>query len=59
MGILPTRPRPDKGRSPALDTWRAELAAGKRTRYTFDALWQAACAEMNAAEAEAGEAIAS
>lgn len=38
--------------TPALDAWRAELARGERTRTTFDALWQAACAEANAAEFE-------
>lgn len=36
---------------PALEAWRAELAAGKRDRYTFDPLWRAACEEMNAIEA--------
>ncbi len=38
-------------RFPALETWRAELARGERTRTTFDAVWRAACAEANAAEA--------
>ena len=36
--------------TPALDAWRAELAAGKRTRETFDALWRAACSEALALE---------
>ncbi len=39
--------------TPALDTWRRELAAGLRTRTTCDALWRAACAEKNALEAAA------
>jgi hypothetical protein len=38
-------------KTPALTVWRRELAAGKRTKYTFDALWRAACEEMNALEA--------
>ena len=38
--------------TPALDLWRAELAAGKRTTTQFDALWHAACAEMWALEHE-------
>jgi len=37
-------------RYPALELWRAELAAGQRTPTTFDALWRAACAEMWALE---------
>lgn len=40
-------------RYPALTAWRRELAAGKRTATTFDALWRAACEEMHALEAEA------
>lgn len=36
--------------TPALDTWRRELAAGRRTPTTFDPLWRAACAEMSALE---------
>ena len=39
--------------TPALDEWRKELARGERTASTFDDLWKAACAEMNAIEAEA------
>ncbi len=38
-------------RTPALDAWRRELAENKRTKYTFDALWRAACEDMNALEA--------
>ncbi len=37
--------------TPALDEWRRELAAGWRTPHTFDALWRAACEEMNALDA--------
>lgn len=40
-------------RTPALDAFRRELAAGERTATTFDALWRAACAEANALEANA------
>ena len=40
-------------RSPALDAWRAELAAGKRTVHTFDPLWRAACEEISALEHDA------
>jgi hypothetical protein len=40
-------------KTPALDAWRRELAAGERTRTTFDALWRAACEEANALEAAA------
>lgn len=32
----------------ALREWRRQLAAGERTRLTFDPLFYAACAEMNA-----------
>jgi len=39
--------------TPALDAWRDELARGERMTSSFDALWKAACAEMNAIEAEA------
>jgi hypothetical protein len=35
-------------KTPALDVWHRELAAGTRTNVTFDALWRAACEEMNA-----------
>ena len=38
-------------RTLALDAWRAELRAGTRTKYTFDELWVAACAEAYALEA--------
>jgi hypothetical protein len=41
--------------TPALDAWRAELKAGVRTPTTFDALWRAACLEMNALEAPTPE----
>ncbi len=37
-------------KTPALDTWRAELAKGERTAAMFDALWRAACAEVTALE---------
>lgn len=37
---------------PALQLWWDELAAGKRTRTTFDALWSAACEEATAKEWE-------
>jgi hypothetical protein len=47
--------RPSRIRTPALDTWRRELATGQRTRTTFDALWRAACAEMAALEAPVPE----
>jgi hypothetical protein len=40
-------------RTAALNLWRRELAAGERTRSTFDALWRAACADMNALESAA------
>jgi len=40
-------------RTPALDTWRAELAAGQRTRIDVDPLFRAACAEANALEFQA------
>ena len=40
-------------RTPALDAWRCELAAGARIPDTFDPLCRAACAEMLALEAEA------
>jgi hypothetical protein len=36
----------------ALATWRRELRDGKRTATTFDALWIAACATMQAREAQ-------
>ncbi len=42
-------------RTPALDAWRRELAENKRTTYTFDALWRAACEDMNALEAPTPE----
>jgi len=37
----------------ALQQWRAELECGARTRLTADPLFYAACAELNAREAEA------
>ena len=37
-------------KTPALDAWRRELVSRKRTKFTFDALWRAACAEANALE---------
>lgn len=39
-------------RHPALTAWRTELAAARRTEFTFDPLWRAACAEAWAAEFE-------
>ncbi len=41
--------------TPALDTWRTELAGGLRAPTTFDALWRAACAEVAALEAPVPE----
>ncbi len=40
-------------RTPALTAWRQEIAAGERSQTTFDALWDAACAEMSALEFDA------
>jgi len=37
-------------RTPALDAWRRELAAGTRTHLTFDPLWRAAAEEMSGLE---------
>lgn len=34
----------------ALEQWHAELEAGLRTRFDFDALYRAACKEAEAAE---------
>lgn len=31
--------------------WHRQLRAGRRTRYEFDALFRASCAEMNARDA--------
>ena len=42
-------------RTPALDTWRRELARGERAAETFDALWRAACEEVRALEAPTAE----
>ena len=39
--------------TPALDAWRAELAAGRRTRTDYDVLWRAASCEQQALEAHA------
>jgi hypothetical protein len=36
----------------ALELWRTELKAGKRTTLDFDPLWRAACEEVYALEAE-------
>jgi hypothetical protein len=33
-------------RYPALDLWRIELRANKRTTTDFDVVWQAACCEQ-------------
>ncbi len=38
-------------KTPALTAWHRELKAGTRTTTTSDALWRAACEEMNACEA--------
>ncbi len=40
-------------RTPALTAWRAELKAGQRTVHDSDALWQAACADIQALEMDA------
>jgi hypothetical protein len=40
-------------RTPALEAWRDEVAAGKRTADQIDPLWRAACCEADAAEMEA------
>ncbi len=45
-------------KTPALDLWRRELKAGARTPTTFDALWKAACLEMNAIESQGAPRIA-
>ena len=37
-------------RTPALDLWQRELAAGKRTLTDYDPLWRAACEELSALE---------
>jgi hypothetical protein len=42
-----------RSQNPALAAWRSELRRGERTTTGHDALWRAACAEMNAIEAEA------
>ncbi len=39
--------------TPALSRWHRELAGGERRTTTFDALWQAACAEASARDAAA------
>jgi hypothetical protein len=36
-----------------LDLWRKELAAGTRTKWTFDVVWEAACLESAALEFQA------
>ena len=46
-------------KTPALDAWRRELAAGVRTAYTFDPLWRAGCEEMSALEARTPKLAAS
>ena len=40
-------------RTPALEHWHRELAAGGRTERMFDWLWQAACWEAAAQQADA------
>jgi len=42
----------DVRKYPALALWHHQLAKGLRTKTTFDPVWLAACAEMNAIEAE-------
>jgi len=37
-------------KTPALDLWRKELAAGTRKKTNNDTLWRAACAEAAALE---------
>ena len=55
----PCAPETGSVRTPALNAWCRELAAGRRRATTFDPLWEAACAEMNAREAAgAGQADA-
>lgn len=39
-------------RGTALAAWRKELSAGRRAATDFDALWRAACLEVDALEAE-------
>ena len=34
--------------------WHRQLRAGLRTRYDFDALWRASCAELNGRDALQG-----
>ena len=41
----PEPPPSRVGLESALEQWRRELAAGKRTRTTFDELWRLACRE--------------
>jgi len=48
---------PRRARSPALDVWRKELAAGLRTATTFDPLWRAACWEAAAKEADSSQQL--
>jgi hypothetical protein len=44
-------PRANRYPCPALRAWRAELAAGQRTRTTFDPLFWAAAAEQSGLDA--------
>jgi hypothetical protein len=37
-------------RTPALEAWRAELAAGERSAVDFDPLWRAACCDQWSAD---------
>jgi hypothetical protein len=46
------RPSTSENQSPALAQWRRELQAGVRTSTDFDALWRAACFEIEAEEAD-------
>lgn len=44
---------------PNLDRWRKELADGRRSIYTFDEVWKAACDEARQMEFVAGSRIQS
>lgn len=62
IALLERRRRPTSRRAlhlepiGALELWRRELAAGRRTMATADALWRSACAEANAIDcARAGD----
>lgn len=50
--VARSSPRRQPETTPALAAWRRELAAGERTRYDFDPLWRAACADAWALECQ-------